>query len=315
MTPLYKRRTFARVPPPGGKVIVAGDSINDPYNWVGTAADANQCGLMGPIVAGNFGLTLVGAGTASGSRVTAPGSGFTTTGFAGTVTGGGGTGAAFTVGVYGGGVRTLVWSSLGSGYTSAPTLGIPNTAGGTGATALAVVSGGAIVGGNPAGTATSDIARAALAGGTAQAHTGLIDLVSTYATRITAYSPDLVLLCIGMNDFLFADASTTAAGFRTAYNTILAGIAAALPATQVVAVGILPCPGPNIAGVPPWATSAADSMRQLNQQMAESALDHGVPFASMGAFPLSQTRDSIHPNATGHATYAAMITDFLAGRT
>lgn len=71
-------------------------------------------------------------GQVGGGVITAGGSGYTTPptiSFAG----GGGTGVAATLGVAGGAVNTISFSSFGSGYTSAPIPTITPTGGGTGA--------------------------------------------------------------------------------------------------------------------------------------------------------------------------------------
>jgi lysophospholipase L1-like esterase len=137
---------------------------------------------------------------------------------------------------------------------------------------------------------------------------------------LAATEADVVFVSVGAND---VTALTRTGAFRTAYRELLEGITAALPAAEVVLVGI-----PDMGTAPrlavPLRQIAGARGAQLDQVIADLAQDHLAQHIDLAertsrTFSSDPDRyfsdDGYHPGPDGHGVWAdAVLAAVDAGR-
>ena len=129
---------------------------------------------------------------------------------------------------------------------------------------------------------------------------------STFAAKLATYSPSVVWMAIGVNDYILE--TMNAANFETAYADLLDKLHTALPSVTIYAQTMLPktADGANALG----STLANYRTAISNAQSTRSeycVLVDGLTLLSAE----NLAADGTHPTTTGHAEIAAAIEAIL----
>ena len=129
---------------------------------------------------------------------------------------------------------------------------------------------------------------------------------TAFVTQIAGYSPAALWIAVGTNDYGFA--SWTAASFGTAYAALLDALHAALP--NLIVYAQTPTLRSSEA-----ANGAGSTLGDYRAAIASACSGRAWVQLVDGTtlFSLSDSLDGLHPTAAGHAAYAAVARDVLAG--
>lgn len=121
---------------------------------------------------------------------------------------------------------------------------------------------------------------------------------TTFAARLASYSPTIVWLAIGTNDF--GAYHLPAAPFGEQYANLLDALHSALPSAAIYAQSplVVSDESANVSG-----STMADFRTQINTACGTRAWATYVNGANI--LSLSDLGDSVHPTAAGHVKYAA----------
>jgi len=137
----------------------------------------------------------------------------------------------------------------------------------------------------------------------------------TYAARITAYSPDWVLILYGLNDLRLDDAAFTVDLFETDLGEVVDGIVAAGTPADHIVIGSPPYMNDYSAGAPWDGGSEADHQAHV-AKCAAVATAKGTRYIDVYQWMVDNgddalVADGIHPNDDGHAAIAAAFLSVL----
>lgn len=125
----------------------------------------------------------------------------------------------------------------------------------------------------------------------------------TFATRLAGYNPWVIYLCIGTNDYGLN--LWTAANFGTAYADLLDRLHTKLPNVRIY------CQSP-LQRTSEGANGLGSTLPNYRTQISSAASARSsyctyVEGAAQAIVPTAELDDGLHPNTTGHATYAAFV--------
>lgn len=129
-------------------------------------------------------------------------------------------------------------------------------------------------------------------------------LRNAFVSRLAGYSPSIIWLAIGTNDYGFSKWSAT--NFGTAYAETLDALHAALPSTKIV------CQTPlvrNSEFVNGLGNTLADYRNQISTVCGSRLFTTFINGTSI--LTTSDLDDGVHPSTAGHAKYALKINSIL----
>lgn len=127
------------------------------------------------------------------------------------------------------------------------------------------------------------------------------------ASRIAGYSPAVVWVSIGVNDWQYGN--YTLANFGTAYQTMLTALQTAMPGARII------CQTPTSKSTEPTPNGEPVTLEQWRGAIRTACAARGVQVVEgPGLFDVADTSDGLHPNTAGHSDYADNIYPYLAPR-
>ena len=152
--------------------------------------------------------------------------------------------------------------------------------------------------------------------GTRLFHDDCPSTVTAFVSRLAGYTPNIIWISIGVNDYAIGGGAWSAANFGTRYGQLLAALNAALPNAKII------CQTPVIKGNGTTDEAAnanySNTLGDYRAAIVSAAAGKAYAYVVDGLTILASgdlDTDKVHPTTAGHVKYALFVSNWLAANT